>query len=599
MLKYLSTRRHTNNLFRLLAATVLLLLQNSDDGYSCDAFSIAAVSSGSRAGGITRRRRRRRKHTATSSPTTALRLSPLLSPDHHDLVSTLLPTFTHATSHLWLAATSAGQPPPPLQQPPPSTSSIPILSNYVQLLTEYPLSTKVGTAGVLSTLGDAIAQYSTFAKRFEINHHNNNNKVVKVVQQTSATTSAVETTNDDTNGDTTTITIPLPPFEYDMKRGVVFCLFGMTYTGAFQHYWFPYLTLHINDWGHNYLHWWGDGTTAMMVDDGNSAPPLLFHNGVLYNAPPSPLALAAAKVVVNQVLMIPSLYMPIFLVVTSILGGLDLSMAIARAQSLYGPLIRRNWLFWFPTQFIQFTLIPTEWHIPFLSTAGLVWTIILSTIGGSSAPAAQASSTSSSAATTTTTTATTTLPIFQTVEEEGENIGESILVEEITGTDTIRVVDVIQKALLGQSNLLGATTTTTLVSALLMVLANTNGIMAEYSAIENSLEESSSSSATTTPEEVQILLIATAGWIGWTLGPKLFAPKTTTAEVNYHGVKEEGDPEFPLSARATVPVVQALRTTTKTGRRHDATTTTAKVATDDEGALDVPAPPPPKEPIVG
>jgi hypothetical protein len=318
MIKYLSTRRHTNNLFRLLAATVLLLLQNGDEGYSCDAFSIAAISSASRAGGIiTRRRRRRRKHTTTSPKslptTTVLRLSPLLSPDHHDLISTLLPAaFTQATSHLWLAAATAPHPPPP------STSSIPILANYVQLLTEYPLSTKVGTAGVLSTLGDAIAQYSTFAKRFEINHQNNNNNkvVVKVVQPISATTSAVETTNDDTNGDTTTTTIPLPPFEYDMKRGVVFCLFGMTYTGAFQHYWFPYLTLHINDWGHNYLHWWGDSgtTTAMMVDDGNSAPPLLFHNGVLYNAPPSPLALAAAKVVVNQVLMIPSLYMPIFLI---------------------------------------------------------------------------------------------------------------------------------------------------------------------------------------------------------------------------------------------------------------------------------------------
>ena len=294
-----------------------------------------------------------------------------------------------------------------------------VLEAYGELLRTHPLTTKSTTAGVLSMAGDAIAQAA--------------------------------------NKNT-----------YDVKRGLVFGLFGVGYTGVFQHYWFPYLTSHVAEWGH-LLHIWGDS-----IDGG------FLQDGYLSNASPSNIALAAGKVVINQMLMIPGLYMPIFLILTSCLGGLDLEQAKARAVSLYFPLVGRNWLFWFPTQFIQFFAIPTEWHIPFLSTASLVWTIILSTVGA----AASSSSTST--------------PLPTTPPPEPTPV-----VDDVTGTDTIRVVDVVKNTMRGETEqaVLGATTTVLLA----LFLAEATDTLFE---------------ASDGAEESQALLIATAGWIGWSLGPK-------------------------------------------------------------------------------
>jgi Mpv17 / PMP22 family len=443
------------------------------------------------------------------------------------------------------------------------------IHSYVELLREYPLTTKMFTAGILSTAGDAIAQYTTFQRitNSTTSSGTSSSRKKKKSRNIIATTDdaiiMTEKEEDTAAG-----------FAYDVKRGVVFCLFGMFYTGAFQHYWFPYLTLHIAEWGH-WIHLWGT-STSVAATAANPSTALLLRYGVLYDAPPSPLALAAGKVVLNQVIMIPSLYMPIFLIVTSILGGLDVSQAIARAQSLYGPLVRRNWLFWFPTQLVQFVAVPTEWHIPFLSTAGLVWTIILSTISGTAATA----------------------ETQQTVPPTANNndddvVQEERVLKEVTGTDTIRVIDVVQNALgrsYEQSPLLGATTTTTLTAAILMVLASGNA----DTALESILEESTAivtatattGVATSSPAETQILFIAMAGLIGWTLGPKLGAT-ITSAEPTYR-VDEEAEEEEEAvnrpnhaAATATTP---SLPTATKLAQN-------VQVVTGEEV--------PPKEPIVG
>lgn len=339
-----------------------------------------------------------RTHRTPKKASSSLHVTPL--PEHVDLFTSFFPSTLSSAS----------------------TNHHNLLESYGELLRTHPLATKSVTAGVLSTAGDAIAQYK----------------------------SAENNT-------------------YDFKRGLVFGLFGVVYTGVFQHYWFPYLTSHVAEWGH-LLHIWGDGTSAGSGLDG-----------YLLDAPPTKIALAAGKVVINQMVMIPGLYMPIFLILTSLLGGLDLDQAKSRAASLYFPLVRRNWLFWFPTQFIQFFAIPTEWHIPFLSTASLVWTIILSTVG-----AAASSSTPPP-------------PVLVEPSEE--------TVDDVTGTDTIRVIDVVQNAVgrrhIGETeqSVLGATTTMLLV----LLLAET---------MERSLE------SPVVEEEIQALVIATAGWIGWSLGPK-------------------------------------------------------------------------------
>ena len=54
-----------------------------------------------------------------------------------------------------------------------------------------------------------------------------------------------------------------------------------------------------------------------------------------------------------------------------------------RAQETFLLLMQRNLLFWIPVQYIQFSFIPEDLQIPFVSVAGLFWTIILSVMAGS------------------------------------------------------------------------------------------------------------------------------------------------------------------------------------------------------------------------
>ncbi len=106
--------------------------------------------------------------------------------------------------------------------------------------------------------------------------------------------------------------------------------------------------------------------------------------------PPTQTLLAAAKVAVNQFAIIPLVYMPLFFATTGALGGLDIDKSIARARSLYVPLLQRNYLFWLPVQFFQFLVLPADYQIPFVCAASLCWTVILSSIGGT--PSASPSS---------------------------------------------------------------------------------------------------------------------------------------------------------------------------------------------------------------
>ena len=59
--------------------------------------------------------------------------------------------------------------------------------------------------------------------------------------------------------------------------------------------------------------------------------------GSPYIPPPSSEVLAAAKVAVNQFVVVPALYMPLFFAVTGALGGLNLEASLERMRSLYGP----------------------------------------------------------------------------------------------------------------------------------------------------------------------------------------------------------------------------------------------------------------------
>jgi len=193
---------------------------------------------------------------------------------------------------------------------------------YAMLLKNKPLSTKSTTAAVLSYAGDAIAQRVTVEGK------------------------------------------------YDIKRAIFFMVFGGLYTGLFQHFWFGYL----------------NSKFASDIAESSRKVSDLKYESVQRTAldlpPPSRTTIAVIKLLINQFALVPFFYMPLFLVTTSILKNLNLKECLERCQALFFPLLKRNYLFWLPIQFVQFLVIPDSFQITFLSIAGLLWTVILSSLGG-------------------------------------------------------------------------------------------------------------------------------------------------------------------------------------------------------------------------
>ena len=95
------------------------------------------------------------------------------------------------------------------------------------------------------------------------------------------------------------------------------------------------------------------------------------------------LGAAMERSLASQLIIVPFFYYPVFFLFTGIMQGLDLSDSLDRAKQNFVPLMKRNLLFWVPVQWIQFNYIQTDLQIPFLSCAGLAWTIILSALAGS------------------------------------------------------------------------------------------------------------------------------------------------------------------------------------------------------------------------
>ena len=127
-----------------------------------------------------------------------------------------------------------------------------LLKSYGDLLVTHPLETKAGTAAVLATVGDAIAQKSSDASK-----------------------------------------------EYDPTRGMSFALFAAMYTGAFQHYWFG----------------WENTKLAFTAAELSPTLALLFAS--------SSAVLPVAKLVLNQFVVVPFLYMPLFFAFTGHMAGLS------------------------------------------------------------------------------------------------------------------------------------------------------------------------------------------------------------------------------------------------------------------------------------
>ena len=86
---------------------------------------------------------------------------------------------------------------------------------------------------------------------------------------------------------------------------------------------------------------------------------------------------------VNQFLVIPFIYYPVFFSLTGYIQGLSIDANIERATTTIIPLLKRNWTFWLPVQYFQFGYVDEPLQIPFLCVVGLAWTFILSIFAGS------------------------------------------------------------------------------------------------------------------------------------------------------------------------------------------------------------------------
>jgi protein Mpv17 len=96
-----------------------------------------------------------------------------------------------------------------------------------------------------------------------------------------------------------------------------------------------------------------------------------------------PILAAIEQTLVSQLVIIPTVYYPVFYAVTGAVQGLTLDQTIQRAKDTFVPLMKRNLLFWIPIQFFCFAFVEENLQIPILTVCGLVWTIILSVIAGS------------------------------------------------------------------------------------------------------------------------------------------------------------------------------------------------------------------------
>jgi hypothetical protein len=144
---------------------------------------------------------------------------------------------------------------------------------------------------------------------------------------------------------------------YDERRAVSFMAFDMAYR-ALQHVAFPLIVANCH----------GQYGGAVLKTVGLSCD--------------TSILAAVEGTMVNQLAIVPFLYYPVFFTFTALIQGLDMEEGYQRARSKFLPLMQRNLMFWVPIQFIQFRFVEENLQIPFVCVAGLIWTIILSTVAG-------------------------------------------------------------------------------------------------------------------------------------------------------------------------------------------------------------------------
>ena len=211
-----------------------------------------------------------------------------------------------------------------------ATASLPTVLNmalsvYRQQLLVEPLKTKVLTGIALAILGDALAQSQQSKKNHE---------------------------------------------PYNIKRAMSFAAFDGCYRAVQQLTYPPMMKLCCGKFTIALLvAVMGTTTTSSSISSNQEQ---LIH-----------ILASIEQTLVSQLVIIPTVYYPVFYAVTGAVQGLTVNESIQRAKDTFVPLMKRNLLFWIPVQFGTFAFIEENLQIPILIACGLIWTIILSITAGS------------------------------------------------------------------------------------------------------------------------------------------------------------------------------------------------------------------------
>ena len=129
-----------------------------------------------------------------------------------------------------------------------------------------------------------------------------------------------------------------------LSRLGTFFLYGGLYQGCVQHWLFNEM----------YPIWFGEGTDVATV---------------------------AIKVLFDQFVLTPFLCLPVCYLVKALVFSKPLREGLENyVEDAKRDLLWKYWLLWGPVQCLTFTVVPTQWRVPFIAFVSFFWLLVLSTI---------------------------------------------------------------------------------------------------------------------------------------------------------------------------------------------------------------------------
>lgn len=142
--------------------------------------------------------------------------------------------------------------------------------------------------------------------------------------------------------------------EWDAMRTASFATFAASYSGAAQHFLFAALR---------------------NLCDGS----VLMGCRALQTIESHWLA-AAEMTFINQFVIVPIVYLPLFYLWRGAWRGHGLRSIISEARHKFVGTLHVNWAFWLPFQLATFALVASELVVPITCAAGVFWNFLLSTL---------------------------------------------------------------------------------------------------------------------------------------------------------------------------------------------------------------------------